>query len=205
MLINRRHSIRLATPSCQGGAVLLISLIALVLILLSTMALMRSMNTSLSMAGNLAFKRDLTNQGERGMARAIAMFTTSTGALYSKTARQSHLYSNNYSATQLGSSSHGIPLVLINDTAFSTLGMSAGDISDDTTGVTVRYVIDRLCGAVGEFDASACVSANVARTKGGSSSKLRMRTGNDQPVYRISVRVTGPRNTQAFFQSTITR
>ena len=205
--MSRQHKPSPPRSSRQGqtGAVLIISLIALVLILFSTMALMRSLDSSLSMAGNLAFKRDLTNQGERGMARAIALFTASTGALASETARQSHAYASNYSATQLGDDAHGIPLVLINDTAFAALGMSAGDIRDTATGVTVRYVIDRLCGAVGEFSTSSCVSANIAKTTGGSSSKLRMRTGSDQPVYRISVRATGPRNTQAFFQSTITR
>lgn len=192
-------------PRRQRGAILLISLIALVLILFSSMALMRSFDTSLSMAGNLAFKRDLVNQGERGMAAAIALFTSSSGALYSTAARQSHSYANNYSATELASNSRGIPLALVNNSTFSSLGMSGRDISDSATGITVRYVIDRLRAASGKFSSGGCAAIDVSRTRGGSSSKLRRSASSDQPVYRISVRVTGPRNTQAYLQTTITR
>lgn len=191
-------------PEMARGLVLPLSLIVLVLLLFSSFALMRSVQSSLSMAGNLAFKRDLANQGERGMATAITQFTATSGALYSATTRKNNLYAANYSAVELSSNAHGIPLVLINDTTFSSLGLGASDITDDTTGVRIRYVVDRLCNATGAFSSTGCVSINIAKSRGGSSSKLKDNSASNQPVYRISVRVTGPRNTQAYFQTTIT-
>lgn len=181
---------------------MIITLVGLALILMSVMAMVRSFDTSLSMAGNLAFKRDLVNQGERAMVKAKAVFAT--GDLAAPGARLDNSQSNNYSATALPSDTHGIPIALINDAAFQSLGMTGADISDSTSGVRIRYVIDRLCTATGDFSASSCVAANVMTTTGGSGSKQAKNMGTPQPVYRISVRVTGPRNTQAYLQTTMT-
>lgn len=185
---------------------MIITLIALSLLMLSALALIRSFDTSLSMAGNLAFKRDLVNQGERGMAKAIALFNT--GALSTATARKSDSLANNYSAIILNSDLHGIPMALINNTTFGGAGMNtAADISDTASGVTVRYVIDRLCTVAGEaFSNEKCIGFKQTSSQGGSSFLAPKKTGQEfQPVYRISVRATGPRNTQVFLQTTITR
>jgi len=186
---------------------MLITLIALSLIMLSAMGLIRSFDTSLSMAGNLAFKRDLVNQGERGMAKAITLFNS--GALSTATAREADSPGSNYSATMLPTDPNGIPRKLIvSDTAFSTATptMTGADISDSTTGITVRYVIDRLCATAGKFDNTRCVSLKSTSGQGGSATLAASKVGQEyMPVYRISVRVTGPRNTQSYLQTTITR
>ena len=65
----------------------------------------------------------------------------------------------------------------------------------------VRYVIDRLCLATGEFSEASC-EVTTSDTDEGGSSWLRKPGAEKRPVYRVSVRVTGPRSTQAFFQST---
>ncbi|MFZ2972847.1 MAG: hypothetical protein WA049_09415 [Ferribacterium limneticum] len=166
----------------QQGAILLITLVSLALLMLSTMALIRSFDTSLSMAGNLAFKRDLSNQAERGMAKAIALVKGGTLGTAS-------LAGSNYSAAYLNSNAHGLPLALINSPT------SSADIDDTTAQIKVLYVIDRQCNSVGIVDVSKdCSFVNI---------------GNDsdptfQPVYRISVRASGPRDTQVYLQSTVT-
>ncbi len=194
-----------ATRRGQIGAIMLITLIALSILMLATMGLIRSFDTSLSMAGNLAFKRDLVNQGERGMAKAITLFNT--GALATTAARQANSLANNYSAITLATDSHGIPLALLNNTTFTTtLGMTGADISDSSTGVTIRYVIDRLCTTTGAFSLTNCVAFKSTASLGGSSTLASSKVGQEfQPVYRVSVRVTGPRNTQTYLQTTITR
>ncbi len=193
-------------PKQQQGAIMIITLIALSLLMLSALALIRSFDTSLSMAGNLAFKRDLVNQGERGMAKAIALFNT--GPLVTEGARNGNSLTNNYSATTLNSDSHGIPLVLINNAAFLAAGMSSGaDVSDASTGITVRFVVDRLCTTAGvAFSSDKCIGFKQTSSQGGTSRDAEKKVGQEfQPVYRISVRATGPRNTQAYLQTTITR
>lgn len=181
----------------EGGAVLLITLILLTLLMLSAVALIRSSETSLTMAGNIAFKRDLTNQGERAMTKAIAAFKA--GALNSASTRTSDLLSSNYFATAQASDSHGLPIMLIKDSAFTG---TASDITDSASGVTIRYMIDRLCTSPGAFNLNTCVSLRSMPNKGGDVTRPDPISAEYRPVYRISVRVTGPRNTQAYLQST---
>ena len=186
----------------QTGVILIISLIALVILMIGGIALVRSFDTSMLLSGNMAFKRDLMNQGERGMAQAITAL--SAGALAGEATRQADAPGSNYSATSLASDAHGIPQVLLSDDATFNAAYTAGDISDAASKVTIRYVIDRQCSAAGAFGADTCTTTTaIAEDKGGSNF-LKKAGGGLRPVYRISVRVTGPRNTQAYLQSTVT-
>jgi type IV pilus assembly protein PilX len=200
------------SPKPQQGAIMIITLIGLSLLMLSALALIRSFDTSLSMAGNLSFKRDLVNQGERGMAKAIALFNV--GALSTTAARENDSLANNYSAIMLNADSHGIPLALINSVSFSGLNINSvnktftgADVSDAAKGITLRYVIDRLCKNAGPASSTdTCVGFNQTLSPGGTILLAEKKVGQEfQPVYRISVRATGPRNTQVYLQTTITR
>jgi type IV pilus assembly protein PilX len=198
-----RHGAWLRRPAParkQTGVIMAITLIALAIMMIGGVALVRSFDTSMLLSGNLAFKRDLMNQGERGMAQAITLM--SSGALATEATRQANALGSNYSAILLASDAHGIPQVLLSNDATFTATYTASDISDGA--VTIRYVIDRQCSAVGAFNADTCnTTASTASDKGGSSF-LKKAGGGTRPVYRISVRVTGPRNTQAYLQSTLT-
>jgi len=212
------------TPAAlQRGAVLLFSLIALVVMLIAAVALVRSFQSSLFLAGNIGFKRDLQNQGERAVDRALTAFRAS-GALDSPTARAANLKAGNYSASILATNPQGIPDVLQNDSTFAAVGLPANDITplNEPTlaaqGVTIRYVIDRLCATVGSESTLGLVNCLVADNPtptGGSSGNLMgaeraalcascASAASVGVVYRLSVKVTGPRNTQSFFQSTFT-
>lgn len=170
----------------ERGVVLIVTLITLAILMISTGALVRSFETTLTMAGNLAFKRDLINHAERGVV--VAMQAVEGGTLGT-----ANVSASNYSASALASNANGIPNVLINDSSFS---FSGADISDAGNGVTVRYVIDRQCNAAGAVDIQrACSFVNI-----GTDEKPSY-----QAVYRITVRATGPRNTRAFVQATVTR
>lgn len=195
----------------QRGAVLLFAMIALVVLLIGTVALMRSMNTSMFTAGNFGFKRDLTNQGERAMATVLDL--VQTGALGNDGARQANATASNYSASVLAANAQGVPLALLTDAAFAAVGVSGNDIALADMGVTVRYVVDRLCVAAGPATQDGCTLAGNVMPAGSSSSELlRAEDGSSggvgavvpQVVYRVSIRVDGPRRTQSFFQSTFT-
>jgi type IV pilus assembly protein PilX len=193
---------RSAPAHKQGGVIMIITLIALAILMIGGVALVRSFDTSMLLSGNLAFKRDLVNQGERGMAQAITLL--SSGALASDATRQANALGSNYSATALASDAHGIPVVLFNDNATFTATYTAGDITD--AAVTIRYVIDRQCATTGPASVATCITTTrTAADKSGSDFLIRKKAGGgNRPVYRISVRVTGPRNTQAYLQSTLT-
>lgn len=189
-------------PAAERGMILLFTLIALAVLLVGGIALVRAMDTSLLQAGNLAFRRDLVNQAERAANAAVTRL--SSGTLSTDSARESNLLTSNYSASRLASDGHGIPTLLLSDSAWTSAGMSAGDLTDSTTGVTLRWVIDRQCAAAGEISATNCVST-TATSDAAADDRYRKVNGEARPVYRISVRATGPRNTQAFFQTTLVR
>lgn len=208
--------------SRERGVVLLFCLIVLVILLAGGVAVMRSMNTTLFSAGNLAFKRDLMNQGELAVSKVMLAFK-SGGALATSSATAASLPAQNYSAVELKTNDRGIPLVLlknganpsdedITNAAFAPTGAAiAGRIvSGSTSDVSVRYVIDRLCNSAGAFGAlgqSRCVhSPSATQVTGGSS----QRAGSDLPpaapaIYRLSIRVDGPRDTQVFLQTSFTK
>lgn len=188
----------------QRGVTLIIALIALVVLTVGALAMTRSSDVSLRMAGNLAFKRDLVNQGERAIATALAELNA--GGLAAESTRNANRMASNYSATLLASSAQGIPNVLLSEAAFAAAGFSHADITDTSTGVTVRYVIDRQCSAgTGTYDIAACQAVTAKPPpKAGDGIKQDKTTGAvTRPVYRISVRVTGPRGNQTYTQTTV--
>jgi type IV pilus assembly protein PilX len=173
------------------------ALIALVLLLVGMAAMLRATDTSSDLAGNLAFRRDLTNRAETAIVAARAAFVS--GALAADAARTANLGTANYSAVKLATGAGGVPLVLTRDSAFTSAGMKAPDIKADE--VEARYVIDRQCTAVGEFSTTNCEAITGEIPPGGSEWMPRP-GGIARPIYRISVRVKGPRGTAAYFQTT---
>jgi hypothetical protein len=174
--------------------------------------MVRSMNTSMVMSGNLGFKRDLTNQAER--ATAAVMTVMISGALSTDVARQSSATALNYSARILPTNAQGIPDALVTDTSFSSTGVAGNDITVANQGVVLRYVVDRMCANDGPADGSHCQMSDMGAPMGGSASVTHRADDSaalggggvlpQQTVYRLSIRVSGPRNTQAFFQTTFT-
>jgi hypothetical protein len=188
----------------QRGVVMVITLLALAVMLIGAVALVRSFNTSLFTAGNLAFKRDLVNQAERAAAAALTQFDAG-GALDTLDKRAANNTAVNYSAQTLATNAQGIPDALLGSTAFAAVGVATNDITVAGQGVTLRYVIDRLCNAQGNevtLTSANCVVGPTPDARGGSASNLNGATLQPQVLYRVSVRVDGPRNTQAFFQTT---
>ncbi len=205
-----RHTIMTRSNRAQRGVVLLFALIALLVLMIGAVALVRSFNTTLFNTGNIAFKKDLQNQSERAATQVLTALGTS-GALSTPAVRAQNLQAQNYSAQMLVSNEKGIPLALLTTTAFGVVGNIANDIDLPDQNVQIRYVIDRLCSSAGDetlLGASACVVASgAAKDDGSADIPTGSGTGHAMPqqnqiVYRLSIRANGPRNTQAYFQST---
>ena len=210
----KRPSMPMPARNRQRGVVIIFGLIALVIMLIGAVAMVRSMNSSLANAGNLGFKRDLTNQGERAMVEVLALMDG--GALGTEVLRRNNSVARNYRATQFTGNeitAQGLPVALVDNTAFALVGTAAQDIVIADMGVTVRYVVDRLCGNTGVAEASHCTMADSSvSNRANSSDPLNAAFGSaggagavpQQVVFRLSIRVDGPRQTQAFFQTTFT-
>jgi Tfp pilus assembly protein PilX len=199
----------------QHGVVLVFALIALVIMLIGAVAITRSINSAQFNVGNIGFKRDLTNQSERAVQTAMAAVGGS-GLLASPVTRLTNLKSANYSATRLATNPQGIPTALLSDTEFANVGQASNDIAVGDLNVTLRYVVDRLATSTGACSPSTCIVANQTVFGGSSSEWINSQSNSgaannanpsavpQQPIYRLTVRLTGPRNTLSFFQSTFT-
>jgi Tfp pilus assembly protein PilX len=183
----------------QNGIATLVTLIALVIMLIAAVALVRSTGVSQLAAGNLAFRRDLTNRAEAAVAAVNTLFAS--GGLSASNTRWSSNAALNYSATILASTKKpGLPdALLATDTGFAAAGATGNDISAD--GVTVRYVVDRMCSASGAPALGSCAFGAIRQATGGGQGDPTL-SGANLVVYRISVRVTGPHNTMEFMQAT---
>jgi len=197
----------------QQGAVLLFGLVALVIMMFGAVALMRSLNTSLYTAGNIAFKRDLANEAERVVPTVLGAFNDAAGDLSTDAKREKHLKTANYSASILTTNAQGIPEALLDDTKWAAVATKEVTVADQE--VRIRYVIDRLCDAEGAdtvLGSQHCSMVDGSVSAGGTSrqskrAELSSSGGasavKQQVVYRVSIRVDGPRNTQSFFQTTL--
>ena len=185
--------------SRQRGVVLIFSLIVLLILMIGAVALMRSMSSSLFSAGNMAIRRDLVNQGEWALSTVSKEFQSGGNLVGLTTA---NVQARNYSATILTPNPQGVPLALLNDATFLTVGTHANDIAGATSDVKIQYVIDRLCSATGAPSSANCaqsVAGPTGGTGGNGASSPPLPTAT---IYRLSVRVSGARGTQVFLQST---
>jgi Tfp pilus assembly protein PilX len=187
----------------QQGVVLIFSLIVLLILAVGAVALLRSMNDSLVTAGNLAFHRDLVNQGEQALSNVMVEFKTAAAPLLGQTT--SDMIAANYKSSALPTNAQGVPTALLgNDATFAAVGTPANDITGATPDVKIRYVIDRMCSVTGAASSTDCVQSSSLPT-GGTANRNTSVAAPTATVYRVSVRVTGPRNTQAFLQTTFTK
>jgi len=203
----------------ERGVVLVTTLLILLVMLIGAVALVRSFDTSLVTAGNLSFKRDLAQQSELAVENILRDFRAA-GPLATRTTRGASDLTRNYSASVLPSNAQGIPMALLTDNLSSAVG-TATDINVGR-GITLRYVVDRQCSELGDdslLGPERCTLVEGGRQPGGSSSQWQRAEQSSgvaaggagaglagaapqYVVYRISIRATGPRGTQSFFQTT---
>jgi type IV pilus assembly protein PilX len=194
--------LRLAPAVRQRGVVLIFALLVLLILAIGAVAVLRSVDSSLLSAGNLAFHRDLVNQAEQAVSNVMTEFKTNGPPLNGATTAD--LPAANYVSTALPTNAQGVPLVLLDNTAFAAVGSAANIIPGATPDVTIRYVIDRLCTNTGSASSPNCVQSTGLPT-GGTANHNTALAPPSATVYRISVRVDGPRSTQAFLQTTFTK
>ena len=200
------NRLKFASAARQRGVVLIFSLIVLLILAIGAVALLRSVDTSLVSAGNLAFHRDLVNQAEQAVSSVMTEFKTSALPLGGNTTVSNT--AANYSAVTLPTNAQGVPTALLDNTAFGAVGLVGNDIIPSANSqVTIRYVIDRLCAATPPTvvaSIATCVQSTGLPT-GGTANRNTAVAPPSATIYRISVRATGPRSTQAFLQTTFTK
>lgn len=191
----------------ERGAILFIALIVLVAMSLAGIALMRSVDTNVLIAGNLAFRQSATAGGDWGIEAARVWLMGNPAALNKDQPDGAQFY---YATWQ-----ESLDLIgtnpAIKDYPWDTpLPM---DLGFDSAGNRVQYVIHRLCSKEGAPTESGvgCVRSALTKLNGPNipdSQKVKdMNDTNQQPksvaLYRVTVRITGPRNTVSYVQTVL--
>jgi len=179
----------------QRGAVLFIALIVLVAMSLAGIALIRGVDTANLIAGNLAFKQNATHGGDWGVEQARAWLQLQPAAA---------LY-NDVPGLYSAAMQTGLDFTATDPSApdFDWSANSFGPVTDPA-GNEVRYVVHRMCELAGNPGSVNCVRTTLGGTTGGTQGGATYGgaalPSTSQIYYRITVRVTGPRNTVSYVQ-----
>lgn len=192
-----------APPSRQRGVTLFIALISLVIMTLAAIGLMRSMGTSIFIAGNMAFKQSATYAGDRGVELALVWLAAQSGG-----ALEADIPAAGYIANRQDPGVGESWDAFWNGTlAGGNLVFSVTDTALDTSGNAVAYVIQRMCATAGAATAvaTACSINLSGSTSSGNSMSAGTVTlqGSGQVYYRVTVKTTGPRNTTSYIQTMV--
>lgn len=227
-LTPRDHGVG-AARSAQAGVSLLFALIALVALSLATLALVRSVDTSTVLMGNIGFKQDATASADQGARQAITWLNVNAASLSTDSADGQGYYASTSDVVDVtGRQLPGNSLrTLVNwdwddaqlkncssapSGSFASCNLKpatatavAGNSND------IRYVIFRMCSTTGDYNLSTNNCAKPVANSGTSASKkgelnytdpLRF-TGTSGPYYRIIVRAKGARNTTSFTETIV--
>ncbi len=193
----RRHGL----AKRQQGLVLFIALIALVAMSLAAAALVRSVDSGVLVAGNLAFKQSAIMSAETGVANAYKYITENAASLGANSAGYFASFDDSISLTSSSTWGTANSFAVTKDLY-------------DLSGNETRYIVQRMCRTDGAVDRDKCLVGTgnaAASSKGGKSEGGgaggggydAATGGSDAVVYRVTARVAGPKNTFSYIQAFI--
>lgn len=226
--LHRAQSARVPLQSFgQRGLSLLYSLLALAALSFAAVALIRSVDTSTMVLGNLGFKQDATAAGDQATRAALQWLAANPSLLTADSPDNGYYASSLGNLDVTGSQSKLSTRALINwngdgcayaaQNSFATGGCVTTPSDALAVGEnTARYVILRLCSDAGAPDTmtpsggvNTCVKTMTAgTTSGGENGALdykrqRLPPSSSSLNYRIIVRVDGARNTVSYTETIV--
>lgn len=199
----RRRGHRHGHPAAQRGVVMIIALIVLVAMTLGGIALVRSVYTANLIAGNLAFRESAISSGDAGVEAAAAWLLNPVACPDLGADCPAAGYSAVRGEPADGQSWDDYWIVLAAAGKTTSLTSSQGSAAD-VAGNSVSYVIQRLCNSLGSAQNAGCMAAPAGTSTGGDSRQ------NIDPLktpsrifYRVTSRISGPRNTVTYTQAVL--
>ena len=189
----------------QSGVALIMVLIMLAAMMIAGVALIRVVDSANMISGNFSFRQATLNIADLGVEAAVAELkdirASSSEAPYPAGCETFCRY---FPARSVGSAMldpRGLPILgSVDGTATRVINWSGNDVNAVPRGYSVRYVIDRQCKVAPVTDAvNQCI--NYAPQSGGSKkSGATVFSSASVIYYRVSIQVSGPRNTQSHVQ-----
>ena len=185
--------------SSQRGITLFLALIVLVAMMLSGIALFRTADSAILVAGNIALQKNATRQGDMGTEHAIdRVANAAPGVLYTTAGGLGTGYVANALNDMPGSSQTWAQWWDSYKVSHAPHVMS----KDANTGNTVSYYIQRLCAGEGQpYIATTCSGPPPAAAPCSQPPCLEL--PQMAAYYRITSRIEGPNNTVSFVQTLV--
>ncbi|WP_018986947.1 pilus assembly PilX family protein [Methylophilus methylotrophus] len=210
----------------QRGIVLFFALLALAVMSIAAVALIRSVDTNALLSGNMVYRQSAStasNVALEGIAQRVANSVTLADSL-SHHPEQGYYANCSQFDTQpdaLVCDGNQLTTMTWND-ANSSLAPNQTDGNDeirngvDRQGNEIRYVVERMCnysnaeinGGNAQSDATRCMMASSPSNGENCSHNIANLeffkpcvASSDSPLYRITLRIAGPKNTLTFMQS----
>jgi len=206
------HSMNFS-PLSQRGVVLFFALIALVVMSLAAVALIRSVDTSTLIAGNLAFKQSATVASDSGVEVAIAWMATIEATNNAKNVLNDPSHAFNLDNAAAGYYSSANPALSLTDGT----GIQWDDTDSvlvlpdpDSSGNSIRYVVQRMCRNANQpINTADCLFSGALLDNNGRQILLPQQVcqgsgcpvAGQSPQIRITTRTTGPKNTVSYVQA----
>ncbi len=180
----------------QRGVSLIVALIVLAAVMVAGVAMYRSVTSGLGVAGNIGFRQNATSAADLGAEAGIAWVGVTSN-------------------TSVGAMDNDLPAYFASwkpDFDPKTYDWSnSTDVVCATCGSSTRiqYVVHRLCSTTGPASAlgQSCVrpvrEIQIDCGGGGSVEDEAGSSCTSKPMFRITSRVQGPRNTLSFVQVTM--
>jgi hypothetical protein len=172
---------------------------------LAGIALMRSVDTNVLVAGNLAFRQANTAYADLGIEAARAWLNdpaNKDGLIADQPAGATH-----YMAQWQGNVDF---IKATSTTADDYDWAQAASVTSPDPAFGISYAVHRLCFEVGALGTARCMTAQAGSgttTKGGTQGVVAYGSmslpGTSTVFYRVTVRVAGPRNTMSYVQAVL--
>ena len=192
--------------STQSGMVLIVTLIVLAAMTLAGVALVRSVDTAVMIAGNLAFRQGATIAGDAGVEAARTWLGANGSGTGSDNPGNGYYATSQDTLDLTGNRTTSLSDNLEWDGSGATKPRC---LAADAAGNTVCYVVHRLCQNTGPLDSSTCATRETPMTGSSLGLTRPMETYQERSwssaatvgYYRVTVRVAGPRNNVSYVQA----
>ena len=222
-----KHRLERARTIRQRGVVLFFTLIALLAMSLAAVALIRSVDTSTLIAGNMAFKQAATTSGDSGVEAAITWLAATEAANSALDATDNPAHAFNLTclairaAATLDATDPGCAAVIPGyhsslDPALVLTANATWDnvnsvlVGTDGSGNTIRYLIQRMCRNANQpLDNASCLFSGTPEDIEAQHVKTAQEVCDPGPCaptgappqIRITTRTAGPKNTVSYVQA----
>lgn len=195
----------------QRGVVLFFALMALLAMSLAAVALIRSVDTSTMIAGNLAFKQAATSSGDAGIEAAITWLAAQDAANNALSVYRDLNHPFNMDNAAAGYYSSANPALSLTDgTGIQWNSNDSALFGTDASDNTIRYVIQRMCRNANQLLQNAsCLFSGAVQDTNQQNIPLPQDvcvgagcpSAGQAPQVRITARSEGPRNSISYVQA----